>query len=225
MKNWSFTRWTTYDVCPTKFKYAYIDKVPQPKVPAMERGVAIHKMAEDYIRGADALPEELSKFADVFDALAAEQAAGNCRVEEAWAFKSDWSKTHWGDYADCWLRVKADCVVYEDKDDITIIDWKTGKYWPFLAERYMQQLELYALSAFMWLEDVNVVYPKLYYLDIGKVYPDGKRYTRDDVPYLDRKWRELVQPMMDDEEYKPTPGRHVCRFCPYSRAKGGPCEF
>ena len=58
---WSISRLNTYTQCPFKFKLTAIDRIKEPQSPAMARGAAIHKEAENYLKGTDiAVPQNLS---------------------------------------------------------------------------------------------------------------------------------------------------------------------
>ena len=49
--SWSFSRYAEYKKCPLAAKFKFIDKIQEPPNDAMARGAAIHKLAEDYIKG------------------------------------------------------------------------------------------------------------------------------------------------------------------------------
>ena len=51
---WSYSRLTTWEQCPLKAKLKYIDGLKEPGSPAMDRGTAIHKDAEE--QGSDGQP-------------------------------------------------------------------------------------------------------------------------------------------------------------------------
>ena len=48
---WSYSRLGTYESCPKKAYYSYVEKIPQEQHPAAQRGTRIHQLAEDYIVG------------------------------------------------------------------------------------------------------------------------------------------------------------------------------
>jgi len=47
---YSYSKIGTFQQCPLKYKLQYVDKLPvdQAPSPAIERGLAAHKFAEDY---------------------------------------------------------------------------------------------------------------------------------------------------------------------------------
>src|ERR1700722_6270359 len=117
---WSYSRYQAYTECPAKAKYKFIDKLPEPPAPAMDRGTAIHKMAENYAKGVSKkIPEELKNFTQKFTKLKKAKPI----VEQEWAFDKMWKPTDWfGPQA--WLRVKMDAS-YKDQNTLYVIDHKT----------------------------------------------------------------------------------------------------
>src|SRR3990167_2871281 len=121
--SWSYSRYSKYTECPAAAKYKFIDKLAEPGSEAMERGNVIHKMAEDYTKGATKkLPQELARFKDEF----AELKKSKPMIEETWAFTKEWAETVWNDWNGVWLRIKTDAACLDD-DTLYVIDHKTGK--------------------------------------------------------------------------------------------------
>ena len=235
--SWSFSRYSDYKQCPLKAKYKHVDRIKEPGNEAMDRGSAIGKMAELYIRGKKKkLAPELSKFKDLFKELAAQfkKKPGSMVVEDTWAFRKDWSPTKWDDWAGCHLRVKMDCGRLLSATKMDLIDFKTGKYRPEQNDDYMEQLELYALSALVLNPQIEEVVPRLVYLDLGIIHPepggpDHVVYTRKDVPKLKSLWDKRTRKMLLDRSFAPKPNSK-CHWCWYGQSKkseGGPglCKF
>ena len=212
---WSFSRWQTYQNCPFKAKCKFIDKIPEPPAPAMERGSTIHKLAENFVDGSlKKLPPELKLFDKEFKALKKAKA----KVEESWAFTRNWAETSWFG-RDAWCRIKMD--VYDiKKKTLIVIDHKTGKPKPDHAD----QLSLYALGGLLKFPEVEEVTPELWYLDHGTKNENPVTYTRDDLEKLKKEWELKVKPMLNDKTFKPKPN-YTCRYCPFSKANGGKCKF
>ena len=60
INRWSYSKLGTYESCPKKAYYRYIEKLPEEKHPAAERGIKIHNLAEQYITGEiKEIPREL----------------------------------------------------------------------------------------------------------------------------------------------------------------------
>lgn len=230
IKAWSFSRYSVYKLCPAKAKYLFLDKLKEPKSPAMERGAYIHDLAEKYIKGTLArLPVELKEFADDFKAHRAQykKKINGMVVEDQWAFTAGWDETTWNDWVKCWLRIKIDCAHHLDEKTLRVRDWKTGKFRDELNEEYLEQLELYALTSLMLHPHIDNVQVELVYLDQGLIFPNPDKplvYTRSQLPSLKKTWEKRVKPMLSDKRFAPRPN-DKCRWCFFSRSKGGPCKF
>lgn len=216
---WSYSRYADYHQCPAKFKYKHIDRLPDPGSPAMQRGNDVHKAAENFIRGkGDATPE----LAGVREQL--EFLRDNFAVpEENWGFRVDWEwigREGWfGD--DVWFRAKTDVrLLYED-DTLLLGDWKTGKKY-FSNE---EQIELFALAGYRRFPFVTEVDTRLWYTDAAPDDNEVQRvYKVKELEKIQSDWTKRVVPMFKDRRFAPTPN-DKCGWCPYSKAKGGPCKF
>lgn len=138
-------------------------------------------------------------------------------VEETWAFTKDWDETTWNDWNNCWVRIKTD-VNCLDGDELYIIDHKTGKK----REGYGEQMSLYPVGGFLKFPHVKKIHTQLWFLDSGDVVEQS--YDVSELKVLKEGWNKKVEPMMNDTRFAPKPG-NGCRWCPYSKSKGGPCKF
>ena len=217
---WSYSRYSDYQQCPAKFKYKHLMRLPDPGSPAMERGNVIHKLAEDYVKAKlDAVPPELANVADELNFLKDNFAT----AEESWGFRKSWDwigRPGWfGD--DVWFRMKADVVVSYDDDTGLVGDWKTGKMY-FSNE---EQIELFGAVAMRRHTNWSEVDVRLWYTDSPADENEIQRvYTRKEGELVLKDWEKRVKPMFADKRFAPTPNQR-CGWCPYSKAKGGPCQF
>ena len=227
---WSFSRYGEYKKCPALTKYKVIEKRKEPGNQAMERGNLIHKLAEDYVKGDLAkLPPELLQFKTEFAKLRKMYKAKvrKITVEDSWAFRKDWSETTWDDWNECWVRIKLDCAHMEEDGVLIVTDYKTGKYREEQNADYVEQLELYSLAAFLKYETVHTVLPRLMYLDLGMIFNGGAEpivHTRADLPRLKKTWEKRTKPLLSDTTFAPRPSNN-CRWCHFSSAKSGPCQY
>jgi len=215
---WSFSRLQDYRKCPQFAKYKHVDKLKEPGNKAMDRGSMIGKAAEDFILGRiKVCIPELKEFEAEFLELRKRKAS----VEEQWAFDKDWGEVDW--FApDAWLRVKTDIYSFNLKaNTLLVVDNKTGK----IREEHLEQLKLYALGGFLKFPTVEFVDVRLWYLDHGVEVPaEPKVYSRAELPALKAYWLKETKPMLADVRFSPKPSSN-CRYCFFSKAKNGPCEY
>lgn len=233
VKSWSFSRYTLYRQCPHKFKLSVVDRQKEPQNAAMKRGDDIHQAAENYIKARIArIPDELKKIASELKMLRAlfKRKTSRMIVEDSWAFTREWTETFTKDWINCWLRIKLDCGHWLTETSLVVTDWKSGKFREESCSEYLEQLELYALGAFLMYPFLEEVRPRLVYTDLGIEYPPAEEpivYTRADLPRLKKEWEKRVKPMFTDKRFAPRPGWY-CRYCFFSSsnlAKTGLCKF
>jgi CRISPR/Cas system-associated exonuclease Cas4 (RecB family) len=217
MPAWSYSRLSTYTDCPRKAKYKFLDKLEEPGSSALERGSAIHKLAEEYANGRlKTLPAELKAFKAEFEYVKKVLPV----TEQQWAFDKDWVESDW--FAkNTWARMVVDLYYTEPKDDskLVIIDHKTGKINP----AHKEQLGLYALGGMCKDEKIQKVEVKLWYLDHGEEV--AEMFVRSaDFTGLKAHWNKAVKPMMSDKKFAPRPG-NACKWCHFKKNNGGPCEY
>lgn len=216
---WSYSRYADYKQCPAKFKYKHLMKLPDPGSAAMNRGNEVHKAAEDFIRAKGDITPELENVKKELEFLRDNMAT----PEENWGFRQTWEwigRPGWfGD--DVWFRAKTDVrLLYED-DTLLLGDWKTGKMY-FSNE---EQIELFALAGYRRFPAVTEVDTRLWYTDMPPDDNEIQRvYTAQELDAIQRDWDKRVVPMFKDKRFPPTPN-DKCGWCPYSKAKGGPCKF
>lgn len=217
----SYSRWRDWKQCAARAKYKYLLKLPEPGSPAMDRGSEIGKLAEEYLLGNIAtLPKELSRFPKEFQELRELGAI----PEQQWAVRRDWTETEW--FAeDVYIRFKVDAYAIPRRRVLRIIDFKTGKL-KDMAENQLQ-LDLYGVGA-LSLFDIDVAFAELWYLDQGVlVGGEGDEigtYRMEDLSKLQKTWDDRLAPMFSDRTFVPTPN-YLCRYCTFSRSKGGECKF
>lgn len=220
---WSYSRYELYVQCPLKFKLRHIDKLPEPKAPAMERGNTVHKAVAAYISVPATIesvqpPPEASQFLHLMNEL---RAIPDKQVEQQWGFTAAWAPTGWFG-AGTWFRSILDVgVLYADMT-FEDIDWKTGKKY----DSNQEQMETQALAIMCRLKPVAHVSTRLAYLDSGEESFD--EFPARDKEKLMRKWESRVAPMFADDMFVARPN-DKCKWCAFSRSnwtgKGTPCKF
>lgn len=216
IRAWSYSRLSTYEECPLKAKLKYVVKMPEPSHPAMARGAAIHEEAAAYLsKEKSRVPASLKQLDNLFRALRKKEP----EVELQIAFDRTWKTTEWFS-SQAWLRVVVDALVIEGPRAI-VIDHKTGK----IREGYDSQLDLYAAAIFSAYPEVETVEPELWFVDHGVTLPvPPKKYHRDELPTLKKRWAKRALPMLSDKRFAPRAGNY-CRWCHFRKSNGGPCKF
>ena len=211
---WGFSKLDVYRSCPQKFEYQFIQKLPSGSSPAMERGSKMHENIESYLNGwTSELLADNEKFQNAIDALKAE----DYKAEQALGFDRDWKLLPDWFNKQTWLRVKMDA--YYIKAGVGYaIDFKSGKYRIPSAD----QVGLYAIGLGAKHPELEKVVAEMWYLDTGDIYK--KEYTKEQLLKLRTKFEVAVAPMYVQELWTPTPSNE-CRWCPYSKTKGGKCMF
>lgn len=219
---WSFSRLTDFEKCPAMAHAKFVAKRPEPagmERKHADRGLAVHKEAEDYVQGkTDTLPDSLKKFADLVNWYKELYATGIVEVEQDWAYDLDWQPTGWFD-DNCWARIKLDLFIKHPDLPWEVVDYKTGKRWGNEVKHSQQGL-LYAIAAFMRYPDMQRVRIRFLYVDEGKESPD-RVYDRALVMRMLPSWDERARKFSFAAEWPYKPNAMNCRFCWYSPNNGG----
>ena len=211
---WGFSKLDCFRACKAKFRYQFIDKLPQPGSKAMERGDKIHKGIESYLNGwKKDLPPEALEWKEEIDRLKASDFKG----EQAIGLDKDWKHLPSWFAPTTWVRIKMDSY-YIENDTGYAIDFKTGKY----RIPSSDQVELYAIGMLSIAPYVNKVHAQMWFIDTGDMYE--KVYTKDQLIQLRSKYQGEAAVMYTEEQWEPEPSEE-CRYCPYSRTKNGPCKY
>jgi len=219
---WSWSRLQTYELCPAKAKYGYLDKIEEPKNNAMLRGSAIHKMAEDYVNKGGRLKDELKLYEKGFKEVRELKKRKDVEIftELQNGLTDKWTKTTWFG-KDTWLRVIVDlAIVLHSEKRARLIDHKTGK----VNLEGAVQLELYAIWGFLEWPNVDTIDGELWFLDQLWSSRHVVTFHRKDLKKLITKWTKRATPLLKDTRFAPKPNQK-CRWCYFSKAKDGPCKF
>lgn len=223
--SWSYSKLLDFEQCRYRYRLKHIDKVPEEKHEAADRGTAIHQMAEDFVGGKiRSLPTELLKFDDDFLALRARYTEKRVSLEGEWGFDRQWEPTV---YKTAWLRMKADAVAFDRAKDPTeaiVIDYKTGKKWGNEI-KHGEQVQLYALATAIRQPTVKKITVELWYLDKDDL--TNNVYTREQaisfIKPFDRR-ASLIDKAHETGQFPANPNAFSCQWCPYGPNKGKQCE-
>lgn len=210
---WSYSSLSTYKQCPQKWKFSYIDGIEWPSSAAMARGTRMHLMAEEFLKGiVPMVHKDIQKIGPLIWALFNMGA----KSEEVWMLDRDWNPTQDSDKA--WVKAIVD-VHYVAGDVLFVKDYKSGQMYPDHAG----QLELYGIIGLCTFPEVKRVETSAVYMDTGHEGHQGS-IIRPMLPKMIASWEKDATEMMADEVHEPRPGT-ACKWCPYAKAKGGPCVY
>lgn len=221
--SWSFSSLQNFEVCPYRYKLKHVDRIPEERHAAADRGTAIHTMAEEFVIGKlKSLPTELMKFADDFTALRKRYSNGLVDVEQEWGLDKDWMPTN---YKQAWLRLKADSVAFNEKrTEAIVIDFKTGR--KFGNEyKHGRQVQLYSLATAIMYPTVQKITSELWYVDKDELTTVS--YTRANamsfLKHFDSAAKKIDKAIATNN-FPPNPNAFSCQYCPFAPSKGGQCE-
>lgn len=215
---WSFSRWDTWNTCAFKAYCKYILKLPDPSGEAALRGTEVGDSIESWLAGKiPRMPAELGSLKDDGKRIKKLQPL----VQLEWALDKDWKPTGW--FApNCWVRIKTDIIAHNKKEKLLEVhDGKTGR----IKDVHQVQLSLYAIGGFEHYPEYTTVRTNLLYYDHPKdAQPPPRVYVREELPRLKDEWLGRVSFMLKDRVFTPKKN-NGCKYCPYSKTKGGPCEI
>jgi len=209
-----FSKLDVFRTCKQKFKFQFLDKLPQGSSPAMERGGRIHEGIEAYLNGwAKQLPAEVLAWKDKIDVLKGKnfKAEDSIGLDKSWKLLPNWF------HKDTWLRAKMDAR-YKEGSTLVVVDFKTGKF----RVPSTDQIELYAVVGHAIEPNVKHVVAQFWFTDGDMTHE--QTYTAEELLELRKKYEGLFAPMYTEAAWNPEPSQE-CRWCPYSKTKGGPCRF
>ncbi len=213
---WSYSSISTYESCPAKWKFSYIDGLPYKPSAAMERGTRLHSDCERYVKGElQVMPWELNKVALRLEDLRMKKA----QAEAVWLLDQDWANT----IRTPWIKAIIDVHWLEsDGTVLQLRDYKSGREYP----DHRSQLELYAVIGLCTFPEVKRAEYGAIYLDTGHVSNEGSVLRGDMLDKKREDWNNRAIRIFADNDYNPNPNPNpggACSRCDYSKAKGGPC--
>jgi hypothetical protein len=205
---WSYSSLSTYEECPAKWRYEYIDGIRPPPSPAMERGTMLHSMCEKVLNGEMETPGELAQIGRVLERLKANDA----KPERAWRLDSEWKPVDSGS----WLIGIIDVHFFKD-GALHVYDFKSGRSYP----SHSKQLELYSLIGLCTFPEAQRAEVGAIYIDSGKLQR-RRTIERAEAPALLENWTGRARKMFADDDLQATPGSG-CYWCQHKDSMGGQC--
>jgi hypothetical protein len=232
MTSWSLSSVKAFERCGLLARYKYVDRLPEIRSDAASRGVDFHRDIELYLTGErTSLPDNLSYYAGFLQELRKHEIYPEHTIK----LSSQWEPVTEGPY---WYKGVLDLKVLRRSEPKTegtsgaecsippteaiIYDWKTGKIYP----EHEDQRTLYSVAVFA--EHPTVLSVRAIHVYVDSRQLREKTFHRDQMHDLRKPWEDrankFLNALKNSEWLIPNPGFH-CRWCTYSRAKGGPCRF
>lgn len=209
----SYSRLSTYERCAAAAGYKYVMKVPYKKSEKAARGTEIHGSIEAVLLGQSA---DLHPAARTISAVISEVKEKAPLVEFKLAFSRHFEAVVDWRSSDAWFRMVLDAG-YLDGKVAYIPEWKSGKVW----DDHKDQRRLYAIGALAQWPEAETAMVTTYYLDQGKKV--SVLVDRPQGTMLVGQFNERLEKMENERHFAPRPGNY-CRWCDFSRYRGGPCR-
>lgn len=229
----SYSQMKTYETCPLRYKFMYVDKIKEPPTPQMEYGAFLHKMLQwlhDPSRGYEPTKDELldhfkrewypwgiwdkrareQAFKDGLDALSRyydrnmpPEGRKVADLERNFSVPSDGHS----------LTGRIDRIDVLDDGGFEVIDYKTGRRMPGVeyADRDLQ-LSFYHLAV-EHLYKANEIRLAFYYLHHGQKLETQRR--PEDLEYAVRQVTDFAA-RIEAGEFEPQLGP-ACERCSYRK--------
>ena len=217
----------TYRICPLKYKFARVFRIPQEPTIHQRFGIVLHQVLERFHQGTGGGREELfdlfesswrrAGFGDSDDELQFRERALDA-LERYWErLRDDEGEPVWFERSFSFrlgphlLRGRVDRVDLRPDGSYELIDYKTGKARTEEQLREDVQLSVYQMGAReSWQLDTSA--QSYFYVMTGEKVP-----VEHSEEQLDRV-RTTIAAIGDGilrQEFQPTPSQEICSFCDY----------
>lgn len=203
---------STFEKCPKQAWHRYIARdVPYVETEAIKYGNDVHKAFELRINENSPMPEYLSSYESLVEAL-----GPSCFAELELGVTEEGKPTSFT-ATNCFMRGKVD-VLKIDENKGFILDWKTGRKWEDPSE--LQRHAILIHAHFPQLEELSGAYMWLKEMRLGKVY---NLLKSTDLTFSKAKATKLrVDDLLDGgEEWAATPNK-LCPWCPVETCRSNP---
>lgn len=211
----SYSSISTYQECPARYKYDYIDKLPGEESAAMMRGTRLHSKCEEYLKapkdGEVAAPYDLRRINQILYNM---RAAG-AKSEVTWLVDRNWKPVV--DPGQAYVKAIVDAH-WLDQEVLHVRDFKSGREYP----SHRKQLELYSILGLLEYPSAGRAESAATYIDGGYSGQDAS-IIRPMLPKLIDLWSTEIETLESDDDFIANPGAK-CKWCPFRRSNGGPCE-
>jgi DNA helicase II / ATP-dependent DNA helicase PcrA len=217
----------TYRVCPLKYKFARVFRIPQEPTIHQRFGIVLHQVLERFHTGGGGTLEELM---DLFEASWRRGGFGESDDERQFraravdALRRYWELDRSSDAEPVWfersfafrlgphlLRGRVDRVDRRPDGSYELIDYKTGKAKTESDLREDVQLSLYQMGARQSWRLETSAQSYLYVLTGEKVPVE---HSEEELERVRGTVAEIADGILR-QDFEPTPSYEVCSFCDY----------
>jgi len=220
----SYSRLSTYQNCPRKFRLQYLDKAfpDDSKNPNFVRGNRVHGQLENYVMWKNAgesfekpkMCNEAKNAIPIIDGIY--ESYTSVLPEQQLCLDRNWGKAGWFDSSKAYLRAILDLIAFKPGRGL-IVDYKTGKVRDY--DQYGGQLHLNATMIF-------AIEPEIQVIDVAYLFVDHKQtvkvhFKRDQ--YEEFKAHFISEHVRVNSEDKWDPKiNQYCKWCPATKEQ---CPF
>jgi hypothetical protein len=214
----SLSKLGTFEQCAAKYKFRYLDKLPQgAKSAAASRGIDLHETIDAFLqRRIDGPLQSPLDFYQGF--LGGLREIPGILPEYKFAVDRTWTGLTVWEGDSVYVRAVFDLLTPPISDQVEVYDWKSGK----IYENHRDQRELYSVLAVAKYPEAKRVRATSVYVDSGQ--QRGEVYELADLAGARSRWENRLARLESATEFPFNP-QFSCRWCPYSKAQGGPCLF
>jgi len=224
---YSYSKISSFEQCPLKFKFQYIDKINLlTENKHLEKGVRIHQIIEFYNPWNKTLPEfnykllneeeqkEIELIAQKFcnSDLGKKYLLNDYQIGHEIEFGLDYklNPINYYNQNQCMLRGKIDFLIKEN-DKIIIVDWKTGKV---PNQKYISnhQTMLYAIWCFKMFNDINTIQAHYVYVEHNEII--AFIFTKEMLKNYTKTYGSKIKSIETEKEFNKKIGP-LCDYCDY----------
>lgn len=214
-EHWSWSQLQTWRECPYRARLRYIEHAPEPpraKDDPRDRGIALHKAAEDYLLKGMPLDPAFAPFA----VQMAELKGLNPEVEQRNYFDRNWRPC---DRDGRWAVYIPDVRVTVGNTTLTI-DFKTGKKYGNEVKHF-GQLQFYSVGHYCAHPEVENHIGEVWYIDQKDIVTHQFQHAA--LATAKVRLDDEVARMMADKVHAPRPNKVNCKYCPFGPRGTGAC--
>ena len=217
----------TYRLCPLKYKFARVFRIPQEPTIHQRFGIAVHQVLERFHTTGGGTREELM---ELFEISWRRGGFGDTDDEQQWrqrardALERYWELDRRSESEPVWfersfsfhigphlLRGRVDRVDRHPDGSYELIDYKTGKAKTEEDLREDLQLSIYQMGAReSWQLETSA--QSYMYVLTGERVP--VEHSEGELQRVRATVSEIADGIMQ-QEFEPTPSEEICSFCDY----------